>query len=274
VTYNLNFTESGIQTALRTFLTTILPPGTPVIRGQANRVAEPVASDFVVMWPLYRERVETNIDLYADTLFTGSITGGTSLVYGTLTVSALTFGTIIIGNLVWGSGLNISGNQIYSQISGSVGGTGVYSIGLNATIGSELMAAGNFFALQPTLVTYQLDVHGPNSGNNTQVISTLFRDFFAVNLMAQAGGYYPLGPYNEFGGQTVGNALIAPVDADEPRQIPFINDQQQYEDRWVLHARMLTNQIVDAPQQYFGQITIQSTGIDTTPPVTTIVSVS
>src|SRR5215813_14172594 len=98
--YNLNFTESGIQTALRTFLTTILPNGTPVIRGQANRVAEPSANDYVVMWPLFRERLETNVDLFVDTLFTASLAGGSSLSYGTLTVTSLTFGTITIGNTV------------------------------------------------------------------------------------------------------------------------------------------------------------------------------
>jgi hypothetical protein len=45
---------------------------------------------------------------------------------------------------------------------------------------------------------------------------------------------------------------VAPLHADDPKQIPFINAEQQYEYRWVIEAHMQANQIVlGIPQQFF-----------------------
>lgn len=62
----ISLTDTEVLTALRTFLIGILPAGTEVIRGQANRVPEPNSAAFVVMTPLMRERLETNVTTYQD----------------------------------------------------------------------------------------------------------------------------------------------------------------------------------------------------------------
>jgi hypothetical protein len=82
----------------------------------------------------------------------------------------------------------------------------------------EVTDAGDGMTItQPTEVVYQLQVHGPQSADNSQRISTLFRDAFAVDSMP---------------------AAVSPLYADDPQQLAFSNDQQQYEDRWIVEAHM------------------------------------
>lgn len=59
-------TESAIFIALRAFLITFLPDTIPVIQGQVNRAAEPNTPFFVVLTPIIRTRLATNITRYED----------------------------------------------------------------------------------------------------------------------------------------------------------------------------------------------------------------
>ena len=61
-----NPTEAEALTGLRTFLLSVLPVGTACIRGLDNRVPEPIGMDFVVMTPMLRERLSTNVSTYRD----------------------------------------------------------------------------------------------------------------------------------------------------------------------------------------------------------------
>ena len=108
------------------------------------------------------------------------------------------------------------------------------------TIVSEVLAAGVLNALQPTELTIQVDVHGPNSGDNVQRISTMMRDDYAVRYFLT---------------QNSGN--IIPFYADDPKQVPFINENSQYEDRWIVEACLQVNATVnDVPQEFFDQIVV------------------
>jgi len=89
MTPSLALTQSDVQVALRSFLLSALPSGMVVIEGQDNRVPEPTSGDFAVFTAIRRERIETNVDDYIDTAFTGSI--ATTV----LTVSAMRFGSIV-----------------------------------------------------------------------------------------------------------------------------------------------------------------------------------
>ena len=99
MTPSLALTQSDVQVALRSFLLSALPSGMVVIEGQDNRVPEPTSGDFAVFTAIRRERIETNVDDYIDTAFTGSI--ATTV----LTVSAMRFGSIAVGNQVFGVGI-------------------------------------------------------------------------------------------------------------------------------------------------------------------------
>jgi hypothetical protein len=167
-------TQSNIQTALRSFLVSILPANVPVIEGEDNRVAEPSATDFVVMTVIRRERISTNVDSYDQT-----ITDPTT----------------------WS-------------------------------------------VLQPTKLCFQLDVHGPASSDNSQIISTLFRDDFAVQAFAQSG------------------FDISPLYADDPIQMPFINAENAYEVRYVVQAFLQANQIVVVNQDFADQVDVGLVSVD------------
>jgi hypothetical protein len=66
----ISLTETQIFTALRSVLGAFgLAPSDPeqpvqIIRGQVNRVPEPARPDFVVLWPITRDRLAMNITTY------------------------------------------------------------------------------------------------------------------------------------------------------------------------------------------------------------------
>lgn len=234
-------TQAQINTALRAFLISILPTGVEVILGQQNRVPEPRANNFVVFTPILRDRLETNVDTYADCLFTGSISGTT------LTVTAVEFGTIVVGRALFGVG--VASGSIISALGTGTGGVGTYTISPSQTVTSKPLAAGAMNAMQPVSMTIQLDVHGPNSADNAQIISTLLRDDYAVRSFAASG------------------VDVAPLYADDPKQIPFINGEQQYETRWVINAVLQANQTVSPPQQFAGEVVVETIDVEATYPL-------
>lgn len=175
----LSLTESQTLIALRAFLLDVLPSGVSVVKGQVNRVAEPAGSDFVVMTPILRSRIETNVTSYLDPF----------------------------------------------PLPGSVRND-----------------------LQPTQVTVQLDVHGPAGADNAQIISTLFRSGYAVDQFASSG------------------FDVTPLYTADPRQMPFINGENQFEDRWVVDAVMQANPVVTTAQQFADVLDIGIISVDATYP--------
>lgn len=148
-----SITDRDIYASLVSALSQILPAGTPIVQGLQNGVAEPIEPDFVLMIPLGRPRLATNLVAYTN----------------------------------------------------PQGPLGVATIE------------------QATQIDVQLDIHGPNSGDNAQIISTVLRSGFGVYLFNQAG----LG--------------VVPLYSEEPRQTPFINGEQQFEVRWIVDAVLQIN---------------------------------
>ena len=238
-------TQSQIQTALRAFLLNVLPPNVECIEGQDNRVPEPKCVDFVVMTPIRRTRLSTNFDRQADTLFTGSIAGTT------LTVSAVTFGAIAVNDPVYG--VDVATGTTVTALGSGTGGTGTYTVSASQTIGSQQMAAGTIQVLQPTDAVFQLDFHSANVGDSSdmaQTVATLFRDPYATEFFSA------LSPPID----------VAPLYADDPRQVPFFNAEQQYETRWIVDVHLEANQVVAVGQQYADSVDIAVVSVDATYP--------
>jgi hypothetical protein len=234
-----------VQTALVTFLTAVLPAGMPVVQGQDNRVPEPAGTDFVVFWPLRRPRLATNIDSYVDAVFTGYITGTM------LTITAVSFkyaGKIGVGSTVFGP--NVTPGTVVTALGTGTGGLGTYTVSPSQTAASAVIAAGTTSLLQETEVVFQLDVHGPNSSDNAQVISTLMRDEIAFRYFKPA------------------STGVSPLYADDPHQVPFMNAEQQYESRYVVEAHMQAQQAVIIPQEFFDEIEVDLINVDAVYPVT------
>lgn len=222
---SLATTDEDYFTALRSFLLDILPTGVEVVQAQDNRVPEPKVDDFVVMTPMRLPRLATNIDTFVDCAFTASI------AVTTMTVTDVAIGEIAVGAVVIGSGVTAD-TVVTAFVTGS-GGTGTYTVSKSQTVASRILAAGHGEYLQKAEAVFQLDVHGPSSANNAQIISTLFRDDYAYRFFAALSG------------------TIAPFYADDPRQMPFRNEQEQTEFRWIVEAHLQVDQTVTVQAQAF-----------------------
>jgi hypothetical protein len=218
-------TQDDIQTVLRSFLLAVLPAGVEVVETQDNRVPEPKSDDFVLMTPLLMPRLSTNLDTSNDVTFTASIAGDT------MTVSDVARGTIAAGNPVFGVG--VAEGTAVTALGTGTGGAGTYTVAPVQYVASEAMSAGTKAVTQSVQLTMQIDVHGPNSADNTNRITTLFRDPFAVEFFAQSA--FP---------------QVSPLYPSEPRQAPFMNDQSQFENRYVVDLNMQVNVTVsNIPEQ-------------------------
>lgn len=227
---------------LRGFLTGILPSAVEVIQAQDNRVPEPASPDFVVMTPTRRTRLMAqDVDDWGDVAFTASIAGNLMNVSTILIGGPVAGSPIGIGQQVFGTGLS-TGTVflISSQVSGSLGGTGVYQLNGTTTIPSQTLAAGIETLGTPVQFSVQLDVHGPNSADNSSVINSAFRDDYAFQAFATQVSNLTL-PLNS----------VTPLYADEATQTPFINDQEQFENRWVIPCELEVNQSIVVPLQFF-----------------------
>ena len=91
-------------------------------------------------------------------------------------------------------------------------------------------------AVASTCLTIQIDVHGPASGDNAQTISTLFRDEFSTSFFDASG--------------LDAQALYT----SDPRQIPFINGESQWETRWSIDLAIQINQVIQVSQDFADQL--------------------
>lgn len=100
----------------------------------------------------------------------------------------------------------------------------------------------------PTELTIQCDIHGPDATDNTQLVATMWRSDYACRFFAASG------------------LAIAPLYAADGAQMPFINGEAQYEDRWVLPLVMQVNPVVSTTQQFADTLALQLVEVDTTYP--------
>lgn len=209
--------------------------GVEVIQSQVNRVPEPVAEDFVTMTMTADSRLGTNLDTSEDVVFTAAIAGTV------MTVSGIAFGAIKVGADVWGATV-APNTTIRAQLTSNT-----FAVSPSQTAASQKMAAGGKAIMQPSQMSIQLDIHGPSSANHALTISTVFRDAYAVEEFVKI------------------NPLISPLFTTDPRQMPFVNAEQQYEDRWVVALELQINQTVRVPQQFADVVTVTVTSVETIP---------
>ena len=93
-------------------------------------------------------------------------------------------------------------------------------------------------------VTFQLDVHGPQSSDNAQIIVTLWRDDYASVFFDNEG--YP----------------IRPLYIDDARQMPFLNESQQIETKWAIEGALQGNFTISTPQQFADTLVVGLIDVD------------
>jgi hypothetical protein len=97
------------------------------------------------------------------------------------------------------------------------------STNLNTFTDPVSPALGSMSTLQATQFTIQIDCYGPNSAEWALAISTMFRDDYGCLALAPK---------------------CQPLYADNPRMIPLIDGEQQYEQRWAITALVQYNPVV------------------------------
>lgn len=241
-------TQSDVLDALRQFLIEVLPDGVPVGAALVNRVSEFEESEFVLMTPMRQERLETNIDSPSDLAFTASIT--TTIMTVTAMDSRFPDSTIIPGLTIFGPGVGPN-TKIVEQVSGTPGGVGTYRVSFNKDVPLATLSASTKLVNRHTQFTIQLDFHGATlspASDMAATVSTLFRDSYA---------------YQSFANQGLG---VVPLYADDPRLIPYVNENQQVEMRWIVEANLQTNQVVRVPVEYADAISVEVISVDATYP--------
>ena len=121
---------------------------------------------------------------------------------------------------------------------------------LSANVVTYDPIADTMLIRQSTQLTVALGIHGPNSADNAQIISTVFRDDTAVLAFKALG------------------LAIAPLYAGEPGQAAFLNAAQQDEWRWMIEIVLQVNPIVTVSQQFADEVEIGLINVDARfPPV-------
>ena len=224
MTATINTTASTVFTALRTFLIDILPEGVEVVKGLINRVSAPLSENYVVLWPLSQQRISTNETDVIDCKFKGVISGRT------LTVTDLYYGTILIGAEIFGA---MAGTKILS------GTYPTFTVDKSQTLLWSDMASGRREDTQGLKTTVQVDIHGADSSDNVQIITTMFRSDWCADFFRDlALGIYPL---------TCG----------DPLQTQFMDDSQQINLKWSIDVELQINPIVAVPQQFMDEVIVE-----------------
>jgi hypothetical protein len=92
----------------------------------------------------------------------------------------------------------------------------------------ETWADPHTLTTQSTQLAVQIDCYGPDSAEWAQILSTMMRS--------------PMG------------AASGILYADDPRQLPIVDAEAQYEQRWMIGCNMQVHPVVTTDQQYFDQV--------------------
>ena len=103
---------------------------------------------------------------------------------------------------------------------------------------------GTLSMLMPAQVTIQIDVHGPLAHDNATTIMALLRSTYAVTAF-QAVGFD-----------------VTPLNTSDPHQVPFLNEGQQTEIRWVIDAVLQCNPVLTVAQQFGAAAVVKPVSVD------------
>jgi hypothetical protein len=101
----------------------------------------------------------------------------------------------------------------------------------------EYDAISSVSRMESVQLSYQLDIHGPNSQDNARVIKLLWRSDYAVDA--------------------TDDAVLQPLYASDGAQRPFINGEGQYENRWVLTVEAQIRPAVSTAMQFADTVAVE-----------------
>jgi hypothetical protein len=217
--------DDDIFRVVRAYLLTLIDSAVvDVVLAQVNRIPEPKKVNYIKMTPARRIRLSTNKDTYRDASYLGSIAGTV------LTVTEILTGAILAGFPLWGTG--VANNTSIVSLGTGTGGIGTYNVDVSQTLTSRKLASGSKVIEEDIELTLQLDIHGAEGANVAQVVLALFNDASCYAAFEAL------------------STNVRPLYATDPRQVPFVDGEMQYEDRWVLELVLQVNTTVVNTQQF------------------------
>src|SRR5574337_877886 len=102
----------------------------------------------------------------------------------------------------------------------------------NVSTYSDAPGNGTQNVMRPTRLDVQIDCYGSTAFDRATIISTMLRSEYACNSFAASG------------------FDVQPLYADDPKQLPFINGEDQYEQRFTFAAALQFNPVVTVPQDF------------------------
>lgn len=136
-------------------------------------------------------------------------------------------------------------NRVAMPLGEFVAMTNAHMTRLSTVINQYAGAPVTKALLAPTKYEIQLDFYGPSSQSWAVETQSLFRDFYATDMMP---------------------ANVQPLFADDPVQIPLLDSESQYEQRWKLTTTLQYNPVVTVSQDYFATVDITLKEVDTSFP--------
>jgi hypothetical protein len=100
---------------------------------------------------------------------------------------------------------------------------------------------GDVNAEQGTRLTIQLDCYGADSGNWATMLSTLLRSDYGCTQLAPD---------------------CAPLYADEPRMLPLVDAEREYEQRWLVGAVLQYNPTTSTPMEFADTLDADLVNVD------------
>lgn len=98
--------------------------------------------------------------------------------------------------------------------------------------------------MRPSQIGIQVDCYGGTAGDRATAISTLLRDQYAVDSFAASG------------------FDMAPLYAGDSHQMPIVDGEQQYEERWTFEATLQFNPIMTPPQDSATALNVNLVNVD------------
>ena len=244
-----------------------------VVQGLPNRAAMPLPG-FISFQAITRRRLRWNLhtsDTTDQFVGTASVTSGSS----TLTITAVTSGALAVGQSV--ACLGIPAGTTIAAFGTGTGGIGTYALSQNATanetdvtlvVGSQeplldqngaplldqngqplLGPPSSLTILEAIELGIQIDCFEPQSTSTSVVGAEDWANMLSATLRDNYGCSF-------FEAQ-LGAGICDPLYADDARMVPFVDAEEQYEQKWSVDARFQLNPTTTIPQQYAAAVTLE-----------------
>lgn len=111
--------------------------------------------------------------------------------------------------------------------------------------------------LSPVKASIQLDIHGQNGADLAWQLASTFKSYIACDMFNDLPQSSIEGEYTLPTG-----AVIQPLYSDSPKQAPFLNGEQQWEDRWMVEIALQANINIKVTEEFANALQIGLIDVD------------